>query len=143
MTPAGVVGIEVREEVGGVDAQCVQQPEPIGTVAHHHAVTHQGDQEIERNVVASVRRIGDLAGGVEIEPTGEDPQPGEEGLLRLGQEPDAPLDRAKQGLLASGGISGTVGQELEPVVEPSPDGAGLEDVDACRGEFDGEREAVE
>src|SRR3954451_10738144 len=114
MTPAGLVSIELREQILRVCLERVEEPEARGFIAHDHRVPNQRGQQGKR-VTEIV--TGDRFGGAQVKPAREGAESREELLLLIGQQVDAPVDRPAQGLLARGGVSRTFDEEVESVLQ--------------------------
>ena len=67
----------------------------------------------------------------------------EQGPCRRIEEVVAPLDRAAERALPVGQITGACREEVKGRAQPLQDRLGRKDLDARRGELDGERQAVE
>ncbi len=86
---------------------------------------------------------GNGAGGAQGEAAGENREPPQGHAGGGIEQVVAPVEQRAQGLMARQGGARAAGEQLQPVVEPLSEAAQPEDVDACGGEFDGERHAVE
>ena len=102
------------------------------------------DQAVERR-----RRPSSAAGPqhglgrLEVAAADEHRQAVEEPALAVVEQVVAPGDRAAQRLLARRQVARPGGQDVELMLEPVEDRVGREELDACRGELDRERHAVE
>ena len=82
-------------------------------------------------------------GRLERPAPGEDREPRQSLLLVLLEQVVAPGDRRPQRLLPFGCVPGPAGEEREPLLQPSEQGIGRQDLDARRRQLDRERQAVE
>ena len=137
---AGLVGVEVGEDVECVGPQRVEQPVSVVAAAGDHRLLDERRQQLERRVRAFT---GDVQRGVEVERAGEDAEPCEELSLVGCQELEAPVDRGAQCLLPLGDRGTAVDQQPEAVLESGSDGCGAQHVGAGGGELDGQRQPVE
>ena len=84
----------------------------------------------------------DRPGGCEVEAAGEDPDSREQGPVGRLKEVIAPPDRGPQRPLAGWGVGGSMGQDVEPLIESAQKRLWCQEPRASRGEFDRERYAV-
>ncbi len=97
------------------------------------------DESAERVEVG----VADLLGGFKGRASREHGEAGEQCLLGLGEQLVGPVDRGAQRLLAGGGVSRSLGEQREPLVEALGEPLRREGPDAGCGELDREREPVE
>jgi hypothetical protein len=74
---------------------------------------------------------------------GKEGEEHEEALLAGLEEVVAPLDRRPERLLALGQVAGPAAEELQAVSEAVAESLGREEVQARRGQLDGQRQAIE
>ena len=90
-----------------------------------------------------VGNAADRARHPEVERHAQHREPARGGLLLLGQQVVAPADRGPQRAVPVVGGARPAGQQREAVAETGKDVGGGQHGDAARGQFDGQRHAVE
>ncbi len=112
-------------------------------VGHHQRLAHEQSELVEDLVSLDLGAAGDGTGGGEVESTHERRKPAKQDSLGLGQQRMRPIHRRMQCLLATHRSAGTTGQQAEAVVQTVDDLVERQRTHPGRGEFDGQRHAVE
>ena len=139
------VGLQPLE---GERADRLQHHEPrvgvLGVLAQEALVdeARQAVEHVEGGAPARLRPADGL-GGLELEAAHEHGDRGEEALDGRVQEVVAPGDRAAQRLLPRRQVARAATQQVEPALQPLQDALRREDLDAGRGQLDGQRQAVQ
>ncbi len=148
MAPFGVGPLRrLVEPLARVLPDGLQQPvahlSPGRGRRHHQRLVDQRTEQ--RRHIAGVDAVAraDLFRGGQIAATGEDGQPAQHGALGLIGQIPGPVDHRAQGLLPGQQGAAAAGQQPETVVEPVGQLPRGEHPQAGRGEFDGERQAVQ
>ncbi len=149
VAPADLVRLAALDELfGGELADRLEHPESDVVVlldlSDEALVGQLADarQDVEGRAAAG-RWSTDGLGGFEVEAAGEDRCPGEEAAAGFVEEPEAPVDGAAQGLLPGRQVSCPTLEQGQAALEAREHGLRTEELDARRGQLDGQGQAVE
>ena len=110
----------------------------------HEALVDEPAEQVEhRPRVEIAGRRAERLGQAEPERTRAHRQPTQQTALVVVEQVVAPRHRRQQGLLSRQRRAGAAGQQPEPLVEITGDPLRRQLPAACRGELDGQRDAVE
>jgi hypothetical protein len=82
-------------------------------------------------------------GSLQRKPADKHSQAAKQALLVFAQQVVAPVDRAANGLLAGRQVARAAGEERQRVCQAGQQRLGREQLDACRGQLDRQRQAVQ
>jgi hypothetical protein len=109
----------------------------------HQRLVHQCRQQVEDLGGCDEIVRADGLRGIDGEPAGEDREPLQEALLRLGEQLIAPVQRRTQGAVARQRRTAAAAEQTEDVVQAPRDLLGGYHPDAGGGQLDRQRDAVE
>ena len=114
-----------------------------GVFGDHQRLVDKQRELIEDLVALHVGITRDGLGCIEIEPTDEDGEPAEQDAFGLRQQRMRPVHRRPQGLLSAHHGTRATGQQAKAMMQAADDLFQRQGPHAGRGQFDGQRHAVE